>query len=509
MFSLRYGTRLQRDNWKARIGLISMGEETVSQVESKLEWEGKLLDKEQQEEETLAITVTYQSDQSDMEWHYAAGVIAKLYNPPGLIDDLILEPINRGYSENTDLPALHIMERFSPWPIEIISLGMSPTRLTSQMFLNMHREPKIRREDLLASAPRSLFDRPKPLKIVLRQLPGLAGTAPFPPLCPAQYSYPLPCRLTSQYTEPVWTILEDCALHQAVAALQNLPLSLTTIYPRSISNWDIVSDMVNVVYHCFCSGKQCRARYESTMVPREECRNMYAATPTKKLRKAMKTGALFKTDNNNASSSGFEFIRSIANMCTPTAILLVNPTNHAAVLAERGISYNTHLTPLHVEANGPECTQPDEVRTAQLPNQATTATSNPQSALLKSSLSQTQPGLSIATSVAPMSYITQHHIVAPMYYITQHHTTPSQAVFVGISKPLQRVGQHAVLQNFVIVTGPYMQNKVTVLSVEDFLKNTVVATFLSGIPAMFTSGVITNTATSLEDVELSAGLAPE
>ena len=186
------------------------------------------------------------------------------------------------------------------------------------------------------------------------------------------------------------------------------------------------------------------------MVPREECRNMYAATPTKKLRQAMKTGALFKTDNNNASSSRFEIIKSIANKCTPTAILLVNPTKHAAVLAESGISYNTHLTPLHVEANGHECTQPDEVRTAQLPNQATTATSNPQSALLKSSLSQTQPGLSIATSVAPMSYI------------TQHHTTPSQAVFVGISKPLQRVGQHAVLQNFVLVTGPYMQNKVTV-----------------------------------------------
>ena len=241
MFSLRYGTRLQRDNWKARIGLISVGEVTVSQVESKLEWEGKLLDKEQQEEETLAITVTYQSDQSDMEWHYAVGVIAKLYNPPGLIDDLILEPIDRGYSGNTDLPALHIMERFSPWPIEIISLGMSPSRLTSQMFLNMHREPKIRREDLLASAPRSLFDRPKPLKIVLRQLPGLAGTAPFPPLCPAKYSYPFPCRLTSQYTGslmqnqcgPYWRTVPCTRLSQlsrishSVSPPSTLGLSLT------------------------------------------------------------------------------------------------------------------------------------------------------------------------------------------------------------------------------------------------------------------------------------------
>ena len=312
MFSLRYGTRLQWENWKARIWLISVGEVTVSQVESTPEWEGKLLDK----------------DQSD-------GIIVKLYNPPGLIDDLILEPINRGYCGNPDLPALHIMERFSPWPsIEIISLGMSATRLTSQMYLNMHREmkPKIRREDLLASAPTSLFDSTKPL----RQLPGLPGTAPFPPTVPS----PVIIRSTLQAiksiyrefeAEPVWIILEDWALHQAVAALQNLPLSLTIIYPWSISNWDMVSDMVNVVCHCFWSGKQCRARYESRVVSREEDRNMYAATPTKKPRQAMKTGAMFETGDREQfcqlSPTGWVATRNTSlKSSTQTEIILPTST---------------------------------------------------------------------------------------------------------------------------------------------------------------------------------------
>ena len=63
----------------------------------------------------------------------------------------------------------------------------------------------------------------------------------------------------------------------------------------------------------------------------------------KKTSQNLKTGALFKADNNNAFSSTFsgrfETIKTIANKRTPTTTpLLVNPTlrnpKHAAVLAE-------------------------------------------------------------------------------------------------------------------------------------------------------------------------------
>merc|ERR1719318_1608485 len=533
----RYGMRLLRDSWEARIGLTKVGDVTVSQVEKKLEWERKFLAKEQEKEDTLANMVTYQSDLVDREWRAADGVVSELYKPPGVCDDLISEPISCGYSRETieecDLPAVHVKKekKVSPCPrVGTICPAMSPPSLASQMSPNMSGDmkPKIRREDLLAPAPRSLFDRPKPLKAVPRRPPGLPGTAPFPPTVPSPVIPPTPTPTPLQTIKPIyreadagpeWTIQEDWALHQAVTAVQELPLSLTANSPGHISNWDMVADMVNAVSRCFRSGKQCRARYESTVVPREEGRIMYDVTPTKKLKKAaklgvkidkktgavvparqaMKTGALFKTDNNNAFSSmfssRFETIKSIANKRTPTTTpLLVNPTmrnpKHAAVLAESGISYDTPLTPVQVAANRAERIQRDKARTAQLPTQPTpAATPTPQPALPQSPVAQTQPGLIRATSVAPMSGITS---TTPVNL----PTTPAQAVVVGISQPLQQVGQQAVLRNSVSgsVTRPAMQQTVTSLSVQDILKNTVVTTIVSGTPAMFTSGVMTTTA---------------
>merc|ERR1719318_1883447 len=416
----RYGMRLLRDSWEARIGLTKVGDVTVSQGERKLDWERKFLAKEQEEEDTLANMVTYQSDLVDREWRAADGVVSELYKPPGVCDDLISEPISCGYSRETieecDLPAVHVKKekKVSPCPsVGTICPAMSPPSLASQMSPNMSGEmkPKIRREDLLAPAPRSLFDRPKPLKAVPRRPPGLPGTAPFPPTVPSPVTPPTPTPTPLQTIKPIyreadagpeWTIQEDWALHQAVTAVQELPLSLTANSPGHISNWDMVADMVNAVSRCFRSGKQCRARYESTVVPRAEGRIMYDVTPTKKLKKAaklgvkidkktgavvparqaMKTGALFKTDNNNAFSSmfssRFETIKSIANKRTPTTTpLLVNPTmrnpKHAAVLAESGISYDTPLTPVQVAANRAERIQRDKARTAQLPTQPTPA----------------------------------------------------------------------------------------------------------------------------------------
>merc|ERR1719350_1884812 len=90
-------------------------------------------------------------------------------------------------------------------------------------------------------------------------------------------------------------------------------------------------------------------------------------------RQALKTGALFKTDNNNAISttfsSRFETIKAIANKRTPTTTpLLVNPTlrnpKHAAVLAESGVDYESPVSPIQVAANRAERIQASK-RTAQ------------------------------------------------------------------------------------------------------------------------------------------------
>merc|ERR1719348_2500100 len=90
---------------------------------------------------------------------------------------------------------------------------------------------------------------------------------------------------------------------------------------------------------------------------------------------SMKTGALYRTDNNNAISSTFssrfETIKSIANKRTPTTTpLLVNPTlrnpKHAAVLAESGIDYDSPVSPVQVAANRADRIQASKARTAQV-----------------------------------------------------------------------------------------------------------------------------------------------
>ena len=190
-------------------------------------------------------------------------------------------------------------------------------------------------------------------------------------------------------------IQEDCALHQAVLSLQEMPLNLNQVSPAHIINWDLVADIVNAVSRCYRSLKQCRSRYEAIIQPREEGKILYNdITPTKKQKKTklnikggqlqgaekkpvskpMKTSVLFKQDNNNAWSSQFaskfETIKSIANKRTPTTKpVLVNSTQrnpkHASVLAEFNINYETPLGPAQVAANRAERVQKEKLRSQQ------------------------------------------------------------------------------------------------------------------------------------------------
>jgi E1A-binding protein p400 len=516
----RYGMNLLRDCFEARTGLARLGEVLVSEDQKKMEWERKLMLAEVvEEEDTLANLVTYQSDLVSREWRSADGVSGGVYNPPGLCDDSVCESVCGGYSKATlpesELPPVHVKDKKKG----VVSVGgvggvqcpaLSPPTTQLSPSIQGDIKPKVRRDDLLASAPRSLFDRPKALKAPPRRPPGVPGT-PFPPAVPPPALAPAPAPPKPPlYREadagPEWTIQEDWALHQAVTAVQELPLSLTATSPGHISNWDMVADMVNAVSRCFRSGKQCRARYESTVVPREEGRIMSEVTPTKKAKKAaklgvkldkktgalvparqaLKTGALFKTDNNNAFSgmfsSRFETIKSIANKRTPTTTpLLVNPTmrnpKHAAVLAESGINYDNPLSPVQVAANRAERIQRDKARTAQLPTQPTPPTPTTQPSLPQSPVPQAQ---GTARAVSAVSVSTP--IALP--------TVPTQAVVVGISQPLPHTQQQPTLQNSVsgTPTRPAIQQTVTALSVQEILnKNTVVTTIVSATPTMFTT----------------------
>jgi len=226
-------------------------------------------------------------------------------------------------------------------------------------------------------------------------------------------------------------------------------------------------------------------------VPREEGRVLYDVTP-KKIKKmnklgmakpekksltpsskqAMKTGALFKADNNNAFSnmfsSRFETIKSLANKRTPsTKPLLVNPTmrnpKHAAVLAESGISYDSPLTPVMVAANRADRIAKDKLRTAQAAQLAAQPTLPTQPVAVTQSA---PPARALATAQPAVSSLATTSVSLP--------TAPAQAVVVGISQPVQHSS-----------TPRPMQQTVTALSMADLLKSsgTVTSTVVSAVAA--------------------------
>merc|ERR1712045_852754 len=127
-------------------------------------------------------------------------------------------------------------------------------------------------------APRSLFDRPvNPQKVRPKvprphpQPPGRDGPNKVPPLP----FHPLPRPQVEAENVPDWLVAEDWALLTAVRDLLELPLNLQATSPAHTPNWDMVADMVNSVSHVYRGPRQCRNRYETIVVPREEGRILF------------------------------------------------------------------------------------------------------------------------------------------------------------------------------------------------------------------------------------------
>merc|ERR1719350_2481445 len=512
-----------RECWEVREGLE--GEtliDTDGEAERKHRWERKRKAREDEEVDDPSQEVTYPKELAERIWRSEDGLEPTVYRAPGLGDELMVKPLTAGYATTTipedQLPPVHVPRREKKTPPpegnRVICVPPSPPYLPdnipySPSSLGLDTKPKIKREDVHSvptpKAPSSLFDRPR----------GTAGRPAIPrrPIHGTP-NYPVPGAQGQALQKPVatvrevdhgpeWTIQEDWALYQAVTSLQELPLGLTAPSPGHIANWDMVADMVNAVSRCFRSGKQCRGRYEGSLVPREEGRVLYDVTP-KKIKKinklgmtkpekksltpsskqVMKTGALFKADNNNAFSnmlsSRFETIKALANKRTPsTKPLLVNPTmrnpKHAAVLAESGISYDSPLTPVMVAANRADRIAKDKLRTAQaaqLAAQPTLTTPALPTQPVAVTQAQVTPARALATPQPAISSLTPTSVSLP--------TTPAQAVVVGISQPVQQQQQ----QQHSTAARP-MQQTVTALSMADLLKSsgTATSTVVSAVAA--------------------------
>jgi len=89
-----------------------------------------------------------------------------------------------------------------------------------------------------------------------------------------------------------WLPYEDWCLLLSIQNYLSLPLNTMIISPGHIPNWDMVADVVNNGARLHRTSKHCRGRYETVIIPREEGKHLYDATPKKQ--KKQKTG-VYKT----------------------------------------------------------------------------------------------------------------------------------------------------------------------------------------------------------------------
>lgn len=146
---------------------------------------------------------------------------------------------------------------------------------------------KVRQKEESVFAPRSLFDRPSPALAKMRRdmklhkYRGGIVRSPINVLSPVKATVTLAKPPLDQENVLEWMIHEDWALLQAIQVYQGLPLNLMILSPGHTPNWDLVADIVNNTSRIYRSPKQCRSRYESVIIPREEGKLLYDTTPKK------------------------------------------------------------------------------------------------------------------------------------------------------------------------------------------------------------------------------------
>ncbi|XP_073413127.1 E1A-binding protein p400 isoform X3 [Dendrobates tinctorius] len=227
------------------------------------------------------------------------------------------------------------------------------------------RKKKMRHGEAVVP-PRSLFDRaaPNPLKV---RKEGKEQKKNILLKQQTQFAKPLPTLIKPVMEtgpdNPEWLISEDWALLQAVKQLLELPLNLSIVSPAHTPNWDLVSDVVNSCSRIYRSSKQCRTRYENVIIPREEGKLLYEASPKKKSEnifknKPLRTSQIYSQDEGLSHiqlyTTRFDLMKLNAGKRSPPIkpLLGMNPfqknPKHASVLAESGINYDKPLQPIQV-----------------------------------------------------------------------------------------------------------------------------------------------------------------
>ncbi|XP_069612170.1 E1A-binding protein p400-like isoform X3 [Ranitomeya imitator] len=227
------------------------------------------------------------------------------------------------------------------------------------------RKKKMRHGEAVVP-PRSLFDRaaPNPLKV---RKEGKEQKKNILLKQQTQFAKPLPTLIKPVMEtgpdNPEWLISEDWALLQAVKQLLELPLNLSIVSPAHTPNWDLVSDVVNSCSRIYRSSKQCRTRYENVIIPREEGKLLYEASPKKKSEnifknKPLRTSQIYSQDEGLSHiqlyATRFDLMKLNAGKRSPPIkpLLGMNPfqknPKHASVLAESGINYDKPLQPIQV-----------------------------------------------------------------------------------------------------------------------------------------------------------------
>lgn len=246
--------------------------------------------------------------------------------------------------------------------------------------VDSRRALKIHRKDESMYAPRSLFEKPSPALVKIRRdmkLQRFRGIIRTPVPMPSTK-----LTVSKPTSEPPcfhnWTIHEDLALLKVIQSFQGLPLNLMVVTRGHTPNWDFVADYVNTVSITYRSPKQCRNRYETVLIPREEGKQVFDTSPRKKKLKSnlpykfpmqnksgrpMRTSQLYAQDNNSTFSQSmikrYDALKLVANKRTSgTKTILNNPClknpKHAAVLNECGIDLDHPVLPVEVAARRAE-----------------------------------------------------------------------------------------------------------------------------------------------------------
>ncbi|XP_053327504.1 E1A-binding protein p400 [Spea bombifrons] len=430
-------TKMTRRNWE------------IQQLKEKKEWEEKMVWEETEEE--LLTYMREDAYNKDFVYEGPDGQteIMPIWTPPTppqdendiYIDSVMCLMYDTNLIPESKLPPVYVRKERKRHKTDPVAAG---------------RKKKQRHGESVVP-PRSLFDRATPAMLKVKR-EGKEQKKNLLLKQQTQFAKPLPTLVKpaaeSGPDNPEWLISEDWALLQAVKHLLELPLNLTVVSPAHTANWDLVSDVVNSCSRIYRSSKQCRSRYESVIIPREEGKLMFEANPKKKTKSIYKTknSRPLRTSQIYAQDEGathtqlytnhFELMKMTAGKRSPPIkpLLGMNPfqknPKHAAVLAESGINYDKPLPPIQVASLRAERIAKEKKALVEQHHRAQqqagpTAAQQPQPNGQQAPSPAVQPG-----QTQPQQVVQQQVVQQPQAVVqTAATTVPTTAVLAGTIKP--------------------------------------------------------------------------